>query len=884
MTIGAKFLRADLHIHSFSEDYGSFDVTDHTMTPEAIVDTAIEKGLKIISITDHNEIQNSRIAINYSKDKDILVIPGIEVSTTQGHLLLYFENFKNLSDCFGKLSVSNDKKTCQQGIVQCLDLAEQNNGIGVLAHIELDSGFEKAIGRFGPQMEEVFKHKNLYGLEISSKQSFNFYTNEDEDDNRKRLLNIRRTELELDEEYNLPKLMSSDAHTLIKLGTNAEGERKVTRIKVDELNYHSFKIALQSQESRIRLEEFIPERRPIIKSIKIEGGLLDNMTVDLSPNLTCIIGSRGAGKSTLLEVIREASGNKSLSKVVDSEVWPQKASLVFEDEAGQIIEFDREKNSTTENISDPINGISKIDIESYGQGETAETIQHSDENPIILVNFLDSFLDLNSMKLEEKDIQNKLLDNQSESRKLRLELLSLKETKKALLNEQKKLKNLEKEKAGELVTFQNGLIKERELRKVLIDDLNNLVQSYREVLNDNDTFEAFENLTDEEIIVGKDYFKKVKDLVSEFSKIVSEKSGELNAALNVKIKELQVELKNWKEKEKTIQEKIDKKKKQLVAQGIPFDLGKINQISKDIIELTARVKKLENSQKLLKELYKTRKTLLTERSSLKSKIYYNRYEFANVINQNLKNTLDGLFITVKYEEGKYSDIFEKQLKSVMDWKTSRVPKAKVISRKMTPLEFVEACKKNDTNLFKSIKDDDGNKLLNDYEINSIISKITEDFTYEDFEAIDFEDRPSISITKIFKDENGKTIKNTKSISQLSLGQQQSVLLGILMLSKSKNPLVIDQPEDNLDSEFIFKTIVKNLRKIKESRQVIIVTHNSNIAVLGDAELIVPLKSTSIKSHVLNSGSIDRTETREICCEILEGGKSAFKQRQFIYGI
>jgi predicted metal-dependent phosphoesterase TrpH len=82
MTIGAKFLRADLHIHSFSEDYGSFDVSDHTMTPEAIVDTAIEKGLKIISITDHNEIQNSRIAINYSKDKDILVIPGIEVSTT----------------------------------------------------------------------------------------------------------------------------------------------------------------------------------------------------------------------------------------------------------------------------------------------------------------------------------------------------------------------------------------------------------------------------------------------------------------------------------------------------------------------------------------------------------------------------------------------------------------------------------------------------------------------------------------------------------------------------------------------------------------------------------------------------------------------------------
>ncbi len=884
MTIGAKFLRADLHIHSFGEEYGSYDVYDHTMTPEAIVDKAIEKGLKIISITDHNEIQNSRIAINYSKDKDILVIPGIEVSTTQGHLLLYFETFKNLSDCFGKLTISSDKKTCVQGIVQCLDFAKQNNGIGVLAHIEVDSGFEKTIGRFGPQIEEVFGHESLYGLEINTKRSIDFYTDLDENDNRKRLLNLRRDKLGLTDDYNLPKLMSSDAHTLIKLGTNAEGEKKVTRIKVDELNYHSFKIALQSHESRIRLEEFIPEKRPIIKSIKIEGGLLDDMVVNLSPNLTCIIGSRGAGKSTLLEVIRETSGNNSQSRVVDSEVWPQKATLVFEDEAGQIIEFSREKNNSTENITDPINGISKVDIESYGQGETADTIQHSDENPLILVSFLDSFLDLNSFKFEDKDIQNKLLDNQSESRKLRLELLSLDETKKALLNEEKKLKNLEKEKAGELVKFQNGLIKERELRKVLIEDLNNLVKSYREVLSDNDTFEAFESLTDEEIIVGKDYFKKVKEIVSQFSKIVSEKSGELNEELNIKIKELQIELNNWKEKEKSIQERIDEKKKELEAQGIPFDLGKINQISKDIIELTSRVKKLENSKKSLKELDNFRKELLIKRTEIKKKLFYNRYAFADVINQNLKNTLDGLFITVKYEEGRFSEDFEKQLKNVMEWKTSRVPKATVISERMTPLEFVEACKRNDKAKFKEIKDSDGKKLLSDYEITTIISRLMKDYTYEDFEAIEFEDRPSISVTRIFKDEEGKTIRNTKSISQLSLGQQQSVLLGILMLSKSKNPLVIDQPEDNLDSEFIFKTIVKNLRKIKESRQVIIVTHNPNIAVLGDAELIVPLKSTSIKSHILDSGSIDRTETREICCEILEGGKSAFKQRQFIYGI
>ncbi|MBU2995381.1 PHP domain-containing protein [Cellulophaga baltica] len=884
MEIGANFFRADLHIHSYGE-FGSYDVKDATMTPEAIVDTAIDKGLKIISITDHNEIFNSNTAINYAEGKDILVIPGIEVTTTQGHLLLYFDTFQGLRSFNGKLTISDDKKTTSQGIVECLDFAYQLGGVGVLAHIELDSGFEKTIGRYGPPIEEIFCHHNLLGLEISKKENFNLYSDADDDANRKRLVGLRRTDLLLDEDQILPKLMGSDSHTLNKLGTNAEGNEKLTRIKVDELNFHAFKVALLSHESRIRLEDLIPEQRPVFNNISLEGGLLDKMDIDLSPNLTCIIGSRGAGKSTLLETLRETSGNKSSSKVVDSEVWPQKIELKYTDEAGQTIEFSREKNNETQNITDPINGISKIDIESYGQGETADTIQHSDENPTVLIDFLDEFLDLQTLVSEDKEIIAELLENQSESRKLRLELLSLVETKKALKNEQKKLENLKKQKAGDLVKYQNALIKERQIRKDLIDDLKQLIQTYRDILNDEETFENFEQLSDDEIVVGKDYFQKVKDIVSDFSTIVKSKAGELNEALGTKVEELRTELKNWAAKEKTIQSQMDTKKKELEAQGIPFDLGKINQISKDIIDLTSRVKKLESSKKLLAQLQKDRKELMTRRKDIKQRIFYFRNDFAQTINENLKNTLDGLFINVKYDQGNYSDEFEQLLKVTMDWRTSQVPRANLITKRLSPIEFVDVCIRKDVNALTALEDEEGKRFVGEYEAQNIINRILKDFTYEEFEALPFEDRPSISVTRLYKDEDtGKTLRNTKSISQLSLGQQQSVLLGILMLSKSTTPLIIDQPEDNLDSEFIFKTIVKNLRKIKESRQVIIVTHNPNIAVLGDAELIIPLKSTSVKSHVLEAGSIDRKGTREISCEILEGGKSAFKQRQLIYGI
>ena len=142
----------------------------------------------------------------------------------------------------------------------------------------------------------------------------------------------------------------------------------------------------------------------------------------------------------------------------------------------------------------------------------------------------------------------------------------------------------------------------------------------------------------------------------------------------------------------------------------------------------------------------------------------------------------------------------------------------------------------------------------------------------------------MTVTKKIKDELGADKYITRTMYQLSMGQQQSILLAILLQSNSKRPLLIDQPEDNLDSEFIYKSIVRNLRRIKEHRQVIIVTHNANIAVLGDAELIIPLKSTNSRTKIIDRGSIDNVKTKSLCCEILEGGERAFKKRQKIYNI
>ncbi|WP_315351284.1 TrlF family AAA-like ATPase [Segatella oris] len=855
MNTGALFYKADLHIHSYGEGSGSFDVIDTSNSPQAIVETAITKGLKIISITDHNQFLNSLYAVNYAKNKDIdiLVIPGIEVSTTQGHLLLYFDKPDDLQQFYGKLTFNEDKSLCHQGIAECLNFANQYGGIGILAHITLESGFEKTINRYGPQMEQIFKCKNLLGLEITDKSDVNLFTDLDDKPEHKHLLDLWRTTLNNQLHRDFAKLMSSDSHTLDKLGKNAEGENRLTRIKMPTLTFRSFRFAMLSSESRVRLEECVPEQHPTITHIKIEGGLLDGIDTELSPNLTCIIGSRGAGKSTLLESIRETSGNSSNSKLCDSEVWAQNILLSYFDEAGQEFSLRREKNASVINCSDPNNGITLIPIESYGQGDTASTLQHSDENPKVIIDFLDSFLNLDLLHQQDEEYINLLRSNQSEMKKLRINLAALPEARKALVNEKNKLKELEKTKAADIVKFHNALIQEREFRKSLITQLNELVRTYREILGDKSLFNDVAAMDDTKVIVGKEYFKNVKSIVDNFSKLVTLKSTELNSELKKKIEELKQQLTLWGAKEQEINEQIDAKK----------------------------VKRLNEYQKKLSELQRERKEILENRENNRTEIYRLHLSFAQKVNRDLKSSIDDFSISIKYVASRYSPEFEEVLKSLMGWRTSQVSKAKIIASNISISEFIHAVKDKNMEIFRNILYN-GERLLQDADIENIFFNILEENHYEDLECLSYDDLPQIIVTK-FIQQNGVNKPIIKSISQLSLGQQQSVLLGILMLSDSNKPLLIDQPEDNLDSEFIFKTIVSNLRKIKEHRQVIIVTHNLNIAVLGDAELIIPLRSTSVHSIVDNAGSVDNLDTINQCCQILEGGESAFKQRKNVYG-
>lgn len=891
---GAEFVRADLHIHSFGAR-GSYDVSDASMTPQAIVDAAIAEGLGIIAITDHSEIRNVEAAIIAAEGRGLLVVPGVELSTPQGHLLAYAPSYRDLERFYGRLTISDDRRTCAQTMEQCLSLIGEYGGFGIAAHIDRDAGLEAMLPRFDAFKEAVIVHPNLLGLEIArvtvpapdggldlQAPAVSWYTDRDDSADRKRLHKLRGTTHGEDEGYELPRVVGSDAHSLAALGKNASGARKLTRVKVDVPTFDALKVAFLDPTARVRIEDLIPADIPHFVGMSLGGGFLDGQMIRFSRNLTCIIGGRGTGKSTLLESLRAVSGNVARESLLDSDVWPDQIFMLYRDQVGREHTFGKSKSYPVINHTDPADGITRTTIESYGQGETAETIQHCDKDPAILLGFLDDFIDLAVLKAEDESLREHLLTNQTQIERLRLEVNAMPEVQKAKINAEAQLKALKEKDAASVVELEEKLARGRKFKKDLIDQLNSLFKTYREALADTSLADLVAGSKGSQLVVGQEEFERVKGLVDDYVQAIKGLAGDVQKASRETIDAVNHELSQWNTREAEVQNKIDGIRRDLESKGVKLDLAYIRKVTKDVADFTSRVTDLTTKQGVLTKTLDSRKQIVQRRRQLRSRIAMTRNAFAARLNESLKSTIVDYFVHVRFHEGVLSRDAENIIKEAMGWRTSQVPRAALIASQVSPPRMLDAISKSETKVLTDIKDQDGSVLFSQAEARTILTTLNQETVRHALERCQFEDRPEITVTKELEGPKGKQYRR-RDFSKLSLGQQQSVLLSILLFSKSNEPLVIDQPEDNLDSEFIYKTFVRSLRRVKESRQVIVVTHNANIAVLGDAELIIPLRASSEKSIIRHRGSIDNADTKDLACTILEGSREAFKKRQRMYG-
>lgn len=213
----------------------------------------------------------------------------------------------------------------------------------------------------------------------------------------------------------------------------------------------------------------------------------------------------------------------------------------------------------------------------------------------------------------------------------------------------------------------------------------------------------------------------------------------------------------------------------------------------------------------------------------------------------------------------------------------------MFNRKFKDLNSVEPIK-NYVSSELTIKDiEHGYRSINDVSLKDIYGEVLDVFRKHKSNVIDSIDAYIKSVddyTLNFNINSKASIESLpllfKNIENLSLGQQVvAILTFIIEYGKycgDNTPLIIDQPEDNLDNQYIYENLVKSLRNIKNHRQVIIVTHNSSIVTNADAEQVIVLESNGVTGTIRKKGYLSDKSIMRLILVHLEGGEPAFENK------
>jgi ABC-type cobalamin/Fe3+-siderophores transport system ATPase subunit len=886
LSCGAKFFRADLHIHSFG---ASYDVKDAEATPAAIIETARREGLAIISLTDHNEIANVRAAVEFGHAAGVLVIPGVELSTPEGHLLCYAPTADALERFFNRLQIADRRTTksrCQTGALQCLELIAAEGGFGVLAHVDLDGAFEANMPRFTPAKLDILCHSALEGFEVARANCSVVYDRSDVDEGRKNAAIERIGRLHLGSEQYLARILNSDAHTLNAVGRNANRDQRITRYKMEEPTFEGLRLAFKTADTRVRIEEGLPPIVPMVQSVRFQGAFLDGEAINFSPNLTCIIGGRGSGKSTAFESVCLIGGSPSEDvTVIDSDVWPEVVSLLYVDETGQRHSLARSKLSDIENLDDPVSGSTVFPIESYRQGATNEISKRVQDDPLALLTFLDHLIQVENEIKTEDDVREALGELAPKISKAATNVAKILVCEKELKLKSDQLKRLRDDKGEEVIKLQQQLESEKQARNAIEQALAKLAGVISSEAISEITADIRASVEDHVIELGAPEATQIETDTATYEMAVSGSTNVLRKVTSDYVAGVRAQITEWKKKETQTSAQIELKKQDLLKHGIRLDMPFIQKLASDEARAKESLKKLRTWIPELERLRKEYARMVRQRWAARQVVASHRTAFAVRASEALKGTLSDLFVTLKFDESALAPDAERLINDSMGWRTLAQLKARALINMLTLPVLLECARRRDVAPVVALRNRDTNQqIFAQNEVELLFDRIGEPDLQSQLETVAVHDRPRLSVTKRVEGADGEARFVPRDFKRLSLGQQQSVLLALMLTSESRAPLIVDQPEDNLDSEFIYKTLVPVIRAAKEKRQVIIVTHNANIAVLGDAELIVALKATAEKATIVTRGSIDHAETCEAACKILEGSREAFDRRSAVYGI
>lgn len=881
---GARFHNVDLHIHSYG---ASHDVKDTTMTPKDIVDSAVKQGLMVIAITDHNSDVNVKLAIDYAKANypgKILVLPGVEVTTAHGHLLAYFapDCTADLAKLLYKLDLTGEKGAdntrTAKSMADTIAEVEKLDGICIAAHIDREkTGFDMFAPGFQNWKKDIITSIGLYGLECDAVDALRWYSEHDEFSpagvERKKMFSARQSIPDLSARYHLAHIQGSDAHSMMQF-EHQDPSKPWTRIKLSELSFNALRVALIDPTARVRACASVPRSIPRVLGLAITGGFLHEEKIRFSDNLNCLIGGRGTGKSTAIRAIAYAFG--LFDEFSSYGNCPDSVTVFCEDANGILYSYERTRGGEIDVKANEDGSITNVPIdvfriEYFGQGELAKVAEDPLKNPILFQVFLDRHTNLHDLLDREKSLVTGLSENAGRLNPLEFAFGQLVDKKKSLDEIEKKLKVAEEGNLRKVVGTQSKLASEKTVRETIEKisteyttgwNLSGIQRDFDKIL------ETAGACTDDD--VSKNTMVAIKAALIKNNATVKEKELELNSLLKSCAKELMDLTRALKVSYQRMSEEVATTIADLKARGLATDIPGLDSLLRQKTLVAIDITGVEQRADERKQCWEQRTKTLSELKAAREQMTDRRKSQLKKINANLGEIIKDYTIFVKYDDTGITAEFESFMKDKMRGTYFSDSLIESLCGSISPSELADLVLERNSEKISTM-----GKISNEW-AEKIVEKLCYWNILFELQVLAKPPKPIITVRT-------KSIPpNEIPVLQLSDGQRHTILLTIAMLAESNVPLVIDQPEDDLDNAFIFSSIVTTLRAIKEKRQVILVTHNANIAVLGDSELILPMHRENDCGKTKDRGSIDTATTKQCVMDILEGGDNAFQRRKEMY--
>jgi len=932
---GMRWLKCDLQMQTPADARhwagDRLEAGQEAAAAKAFAEACYEKGLDVVGITDHNflskdfipHLQTAFDEIDREFSHKITLFPGFEFEAAgvgRGvHVLCLFEPGTDLTrldsiltECgvsYPRVNAAGQLEKSDKNLKEILRITQDKyGGIVIMPHATSNDGIFDNDSIAEWLQQDQFTNPDLLAVEVpkpvqlmSAGYQRLLRSGDDCQPGWKRIRPIA-TLMSSDNK----KLVDFDEHQ--KPTPNSIGYR-YSWLKMSEPSIESLRQAFLDHESRIILPEDVTTdthpvqrvRQATIKSISIKNvAFLADQQVHFSPNLNCVIGGRGSGKSTLLEYLRIILGKdkskdldygtkERIKRVRDTLNEPRaEVEVCWVSANGVEDRIVWQNGSPTvqgRDLADPETFFNSLPLRFYSQQQLNRLTESKTDDGSVrqaqrLLELVDGFTknELDELADREHKLKLQIQDAFSNLRKAK----TLEKDYKRLHQERQELDRQWKARSEIQEDARRHQLLKAEAR--YLEGLAGTPgKQFTDVASLAETIAAshvaFQDTDSTHAAWFRQFDKKVKAAKDSLARTIREAVEQFEIA----VEDLKTNDPAWDAIREELDQADAKFSEACAAKGLTTDdVGHLQEINQSRAKKQREIDETGAEIQRLKEAAGDTGLLMQQLHQIWRDQFQKRVEAAKranelaVLNEGRQRFIE---VSAKYQQD------HKNFREL--WQSFAPSDGRTRLGKNW-----ESCGETLYTLFTGQEDAESPWQVLEERLSVEQGSTGPDFgsnSQELFQHIqdNLERWEKLRCSRVQDTVDMKLFRADGSTAgsiaegSLSDGQRNTAALALL-LAQEGGPLVIDQPEDELDSNFVFRELIPMLRKVKSKRQLIMATHNANLPVNGDAELVYAFEARDGKGEALACGGLDQASVTKAVLDIMEGTEEAFRRRREKY--